>query len=65
LKPENILINNFGDVKVSDFGTLMQLEGADSHINLAAGTIQFLAPERVQRTYTHLIYRATRQTNDA
>lgn len=45
LKPENVLIDRTGNVKMTDFGLSKQLAGEDEQTNTFCGTPDYLAPE--------------------
>ncbi|CAM9218075.1 unnamed protein product [Phaeothamnion confervicola] len=47
IKPANILINSFGEVKLADLGVSRELAPAASMAHTMAGTIRFMAPERL------------------
>ncbi len=46
IKPENILINKAGEVKLSDFGTMLELENGDEFLYKNVGTQRFQSPEK-------------------
>ncbi len=48
IKPENVLIDRTGQVKVTDFG-LATLADASGHGHAAAGTIGYMPPEQLRR----------------
>jgi aurora kinase B len=50
LKPENILLGNWGEVKIADFGWSNKFKNSDDSMNYeenasVAGTIDYLSPE--------------------
>lgn len=47
LKPQNILINKKGEIKISDFGESGQLKQTYSYKNTLVGTLIYNSPERV------------------
>jgi mitogen-activated protein kinase kinase len=46
VKPSNILINNYGQIKIADFGVSGQL--LTSLANTFVGTSAYMSPERIQ-----------------
>ncbi|ETO16555.1 hypothetical protein RFI_20786 [Reticulomyxa filosa] len=46
IKPGNILYSLNGDIKLSDFGTVIKLDIADSLLTINCGTAKYLAPEK-------------------
>lgn len=48
IKPDNVLIDHKGDVKVADFG-LSRLANAAGYVHAAGGTIGYMPPEQMQQ----------------
>ncbi len=48
IKPQNILINSVGEVKLTDFGISKELEGSIAMCMTYVGTFKYMSPERVQ-----------------
>ncbi|ETO35205.1 Mitogen-activated kinase [Reticulomyxa filosa] len=46
IKPGNILYSLSGDVKLSDFGTVLKIESPQSKLTVNCGTTKYLAPEK-------------------
>jgi serine/threonine-protein kinase len=46
IKPENVLLADRGDVKVTDFGLARAIEAGDHRTSLLLGTAAYLAPEQ-------------------
>lgn len=46
VKPENVLITDRGDVKVTDFGLARAIEAGDHRATMLLGTAAYLAPEQ-------------------
>lgn len=46
MKPENVLITDTGDVKVTDFGLARAIEAGDFRATMLLGTAAYLAPEQ-------------------
>ena len=46
IKPENVLIGDRGEIKVTDFGLARAIEGGDHRASLLMGTAAYLAPEQ-------------------
>ena len=49
LKPSNIMVNDFGEVKLIDFGVAQPLESLHCPRSLAYGTPGYMAPEQITR----------------
>lgn len=47
IKPGNLLINHFGDVKVSDFGIVKEMENSVAKATTFVGTLTYMSPERI------------------
>jgi len=47
IKPSNLLINHFGEVKISDFGIVRELENTAACTNTFVGTLPYMSPERI------------------
>ncbi|KAL4106005.1 hypothetical protein PRIC1_004059 [Phytophthora ramorum] len=47
IKPSNLLINHFGDVKVSDFGIVREMESSMAKATTFVGTLTYMSPERI------------------
>ncbi len=47
IKPCNVLLNSFGDVKLADFGLVSAMDKSD-HSSTFVGTSQFMSPERIR-----------------
>ncbi|KAL3667047.1 hypothetical protein V7S43_007990 [Phytophthora oleae] len=47
IKPSNLLINHFGDVKVSDFGIVREMENSMAKATTFVGTLTYMSPERI------------------
>ncbi len=46
IKPENVLLSDRGDIKVTDFGLARAIEAGDHRASLLLGTAAYLAPEQ-------------------
>eukprot|EP00484_Ammonia_sp_Unknown_P025527 CAMPEP_0197027702 /NCGR_PEP_ID=MMETSP1384-20130603/7567_1 /TAXON_ID=29189 /ORGANISM="Ammonia sp." /LENGTH=652 /DNA_ID=CAMNT_0042456587 /DNA_START=29 /DNA_END=1987 /DNA_ORIENTATION=+ len=46
IKPANLLVNSYGEVKVSDFDTMLKLEQTDSFLYKNNGTQKYQSPEK-------------------
>ena len=54
MKPENILVNNFGEFKLTDFGISKQLMNTLNLCKTFVGTLAYMSPERMNsETYTY------------
>ena len=49
VKPENVIINDNGTVKVADFGLARAVKTVTSTSGLLLGTVAYLSPEQVER----------------
>ena len=47
IKPSNLLINHNGEVKVSDFGIVREMESTVAKANTFVGTLTYMSPERI------------------
>jgi len=47
IKPSNILINHAGDVKVTDFGIVREMDDARDLAHTFVGTANYMSPERI------------------
>jgi len=53
IKPQNILINQKGEVKITDFGVCSELAHTCDVANTFTGTAKYMSPERLTaRSYT-------------
>ena len=52
IKPHNLLVGSFGQVKVCDFGIAALMRGAEGRTQTQAMTLAYASPEAV--SYTHL-----------
>jgi len=48
MKPSNLLINSFGQVKVTDFGVAAELQNSIAMCATFVGTFKYMSPERIQ-----------------
>lgn len=49
IKPQNILIDHFGNVKITDFGIAMALSSTTiTHTNSVLGSVHYLSPEQAR-----------------
>jgi serine/threonine protein kinase len=47
IKPANLLINHRGEVKVSDFGIVRELDSTQAAASTFVGTLTYMSPERI------------------
>ncbi|TMW62666.1 hypothetical protein Poli38472_005284 [Pythium oligandrum] len=47
IKPGNLLINHFGEVKISDFGIVREMENSMAKATTFVGTLTYMSPERI------------------
>ncbi|KAF1321077.1 Ste/ste7 protein kinase, partial [Globisporangium splendens] len=47
IKPSNLLINHFGDVKISEFGIVCEMENSMAKATTFVGTLTYMSPERI------------------
>jgi serine/threonine protein kinase len=47
IKPSNLLINHLGDVKVSDFGIVREMDSTLAKAHTFVGTLTYMSPERI------------------
>ncbi|CAM9761435.1 unnamed protein product [Ectocarpus sp. 12 AP-2014] len=47
VKPQNVLLNSHGEVKLSDFGIARELQGEMDLAQTMVGTIRYMSPERL------------------
>mmetsp|Transcript_14135 Transcript_14135/g.14189 ORF Transcript_14135/g.14189 Transcript_14135/m.14189 type:complete len:245 (+) Transcript_14135:25-759(+) len=50
IKPDNVLINSKGEIKLSDFGICRELANSAAFCNSFVGTITYMSPERIMKT---------------
>lgn len=48
VKPENILINNDGMLKLTDFGISKDFNNSQELMNTFVGTMAYMSPERIE-----------------
>jgi len=48
IKPQNILINREGDVKITDFGVSGEIAHTAAFANTFVGTLKYMSPERIK-----------------
>ena len=54
IKPDNILLNSAGEVKLSDFGICKELDSSAILCNTFVGTATYMSPERIEgQTYSY------------
>jgi len=54
IKPDNILVNSKGFVKLTDFGITKQVDAEDSLAGTFVGTMNYMSPERMEgEKYTY------------
>ena len=49
IKPSNVLVNRFGQVKLSDFGLSAELKNSIGMAATVTGTYRYMSPERIAR----------------
>ncbi|MCD6579425.1 serine/threonine protein kinase [bacterium] len=49
LKPSNIMVENSGKIKITDFGIGADISGENITTNILAGTIKYIAPEQLNK----------------
>ncbi len=49
IKPENILVNNLNQIKISDFGISKMIENKNEKLKKVGGTKLYLPPETWKR----------------
>eukprot|EP01084_Bolivina_argentea_P150131 262181_1 len=54
IKPQNILINSNGDIKIGDFGLLNVLKNINDMCKIHSGTAKYFSPERINGSYNSL-----------
>ena len=53
IKPDNILVNSQGFVKLTDFGITKQLDETSALMSTFVGTMNYMSPERMEgETYS-------------
>jgi len=48
IKPDNILVNSKGFVKLTDFGITKQIDAEDELAGTFVGTMNYMSPERME-----------------
>ena len=48
IKPDNILVNTQGFVKLTDFGITKQLDETSALVSTFVGTLYYMSPERME-----------------
>jgi len=48
IKPDNILVNSKGFVKLTDFGITKQIDAEDGLAGTFVGTMNYMSPERME-----------------
>lgn len=56
IKPQNILINTRGEVKLCDFGLAREIVYSGQRLSTKPGTLYYLAPERLRRRPENQVY---------
>mmetsp|Transcript_106187 Transcript_106187/g.129503 ORF Transcript_106187/g.129503 Transcript_106187/m.129503 type:complete len:479 (+) Transcript_106187:1209-2645(+) len=52
IKPHNILLSSFGEVKIADFGLLYHLNNINDRCKEQKGTSKYFSPERINGEYS-------------
>jgi len=52
IKPENVLIDSCGSVKIGDYGLLKRLSDKNVHVSEQRGTQKYFSPERINGRYS-------------
>ena len=47
IKPQNILVNSAGEVKLTDFGISRDMERSGEMAHTFVGTLKYMSPERI------------------
>lgn len=49
IKPDNLLINSLGEIKLSDFGVSRELSNQAAQASSFVGTFLYMSPERTEK----------------